>query len=240
MDLAIIQSFLDRPVRFFKTNFEVDLRHHNDATGQKLEDHNDPPGQPENGTEMGGHDAPPISGRKFSFETWAIPLEDYAAAVGYQGTLIRRMIRLNIDSFRDFFQIEAVLDRTAAQRRKTILMAVEMCETLTMRLQASRIRDAEIRARVIRFQRWVPIVFHMIRTRKLRPVRWNKGIDLDSKYLPLLSIPSGRAHSERIGELAQAEGKSRQTIYRHLKAVRGTNIITGRGVPRKTRIRKAA
>lgn len=212
MDLAIIQTFLNRPVRFFKANFEVDLHPHDGDTASP----------------------------KFPLETWAIPMPDYAEAVGYPTKRVWRMIQLNLPSFQDFFKYELIFDRANAQRRNTILMAVEMCETLTMRLQASRIKDPEIRARVIRFQRWVPIVFHMIRTRRLRPIQWNKGIDLDSSYLPLLSVPSGKSHKERVVELANAEGKSPMTIYRRLKAVRGTNIITRRGVPRKTRARKAA
>ncbi len=80
--LPIIQTFFNKPVRFFKASFEVEMhRHHDGASGQKS-------------TEMRHHNDAP-STQIFILQTWAVPLPDYADAIGYPHRVIRRMIRLN-------------------------------------------------------------------------------------------------------------------------------------------------
>jgi DNA-binding transcriptional ArsR family regulator len=182
----------------------------------------------------GGYYTPP------SFDTWAIPFPDFCEAIRQEEKEVRRKIKLDDEVFSGLYRTEAIIDRKGIQRRATILMAYEMCLLIIAKLQTSRIKDPSLRANIIRFQQWIMGIFYMIRTRRLRPARWAKLIDVDQKYLPLLSIPSGRDHKKQVIELAQAENKSLQTIYRHLKSIRRSNIITRKGQPRRTRIYKKA
>ena len=256
--LPIIQNFFGRPVRFFRAEFWVELDHHHDSPGMR--GHNDPPsgvpgkelnchnGSP--GQKLEDHDDPPGQGlhchndntglNKILIKTWAIPLPDYANAVGYEETLIRRIIRLNPDSFRDFYRTEFIPDRVTGQRRKTILMAIEMCDALTMRLQASRIKDPETRQRVINFQRWIIIAFHLLRTGRVRPVRWCLDREIPPEYIEALGMPSGRERRKLIQEIAKREGKSEQQIYRRLQNLSGSNTITRSGKPKRSPSHKGA
>jgi hypothetical protein len=210
--LPIIQTFFNKPVRFFKTDFWPELCHR-----------------------YGDKDT-----RKYLLETWAIPLIDFAEAVDYPRQKIHEIINRNIESFQDYFKTESIVDRGGTKKRATLLLALEMCDALTMRLQASRIQDPVARERVIHFQRWVPIAFHIIRTGKLRGVRWNIGQDIPKEMLQILSLPPGRETHEAVKEMAEKENKSEQQIYRRLQQTRGSNAITRKGIPKKERFTKGA
>jgi hypothetical protein len=203
--LPIIQTFFGKPVRFFEADFEI---------------------------EMGGRNGPPSS-NKIILKTWATPFPDYCRAVGYQEREITKIINRNPDLFDGFFRLE-VLPDSLGRLQKTILMAQAMCDMITARLQASRIKDPATREMVIDFQRWVIFAFEAIRTGKLRPVRWHKGMDVRPEYMRILSLPCGAATMDAVKALAAVEKKSIQRIYRRLKDVRGTNAITARGIPRKS------
>jgi hypothetical protein len=169
-----------------------------------------------------------------ALQTWAIPLADLASSVNYPQRLIRKIILRNLKFFIHSYKIDFARD-SYGRYESMILIPGEMMSALTVGIQGSSTKNPKIRERARHFQRWALIVLHMIRTRKLIPVRWIRSTDVDSKYIALLSIPSGRDHKKRVAELAREEGKSLMTIYRRLKWIRGSNIITARGTPRKTR-----
>jgi hypothetical protein len=170
-----------------------------------------------------------------SLQTWAIPLADIALAVNYPENLIRGMIQSNLKFFLEFWKVDFLTDNHG-RHQNIILIAIEMLSALTVKIQAPGTNNRGIRKRARQFQRWMAIVLNMIRIGKLKPMRIPRSIDFRSKYVPLLSIPSGREHKNRVCELARGEGRSNATIYRHLKFIRGSNIITSKGVPRRRRI----
>ena len=174
-----------------------------------------------------------LSGRKF-LQAWVIPLADIALAVNYPPSLIRRMIQLNLKFFVDFYKVDFVTDNHG-RHQSIIFIPIEMLSAFIMEMQASRTKNPKTRERARHFQRWAMIVLHMIRTRKLMPVRWIRSVDINSKYIPLLFVPSGREHQKRVVQLAKEENKSIQTIYRHLVFLRGSNIITSKGIPKRSR-----
>lgn len=217
----IIQNFFGKPVRFFKADFRVEMNHRNG-------------GAPiENMTEMGSRNGTPCA-MKFTLETWAIPLPDYCRAIGYPEPKIRDMLKRNKEAFEDFYKAELVHD-SLGRLQSTILMAVEICDMITARLQASRIKDPATRSAVIRFQRWVIMMFGLIRRGKLRPARWPKERDVPANYLALCSLPSGRDLKEAVLALAKQEERHPATIYRRLQKFTGENTTTRKGVPRRTR-----
>lgn len=217
----VIQTFFGKPVRFFKADFWVEEHCRNDNTS--IENTRE---------ERCRYDTSPQI--NFTLETWAITLPDYAQAIGYGEEHIRRIIQRSADSFHGFYRHETIYD-AQAHRQRTIIMAVEMCDMITARLQASRIKDPETRAAVIRFQRWVIMMFGLIRRGKLRPARWPKDYRAPSTYLTLCSLPSGRDLKEAVAALAKQEKRSETTIYRRLQTMTGENVTTRKGVPRKTR-----
>lgn len=202
--LPIIQTFFDKPVRFFKTSFELEIR---------------------------GHDAPQSS-RKVIIETWAIPFPDYCRAIEKPEKDIRRMINLNDEVFRPFYCTEQIMD-AVGRVRTTILMAQEMCDMLTARLETSRIKDPAMKAMVINFQKNLMYAFHMLRTGRLRAAHWNHGAEVPPKYMRALSLTSGRDLRDTVMELALADGISTTSMYRRLQTVRGSNAITSKGTPKK-------
>lgn len=212
--LPVIKPFFGKPVRFFKTSFEVEIE-----------------------AELMGRNTPSAS-EKITIETWAIPFPDYCAAIDRPEKDIRRMIRISDEVFSPFYRIENILDRNSVQKRGTILMAQEMVNGLTLKLSTSRISDPEARARVVNFQRWVMIRLGLIRSGRVRPVRWNIGEDVPPEYIEALGLPSGKEASEAVGAIAEKEGKSRATIYRRLQTIRGTSAVTAKGRPRRTRADK--
>jgi hypothetical protein len=217
----VIQTFFGKPVRFFKADFWVEENHHYD--GAPLQNTTE---------ERGRNDPSPIV--NFLLETWAVPFPDFCRAIGYEERAIRLMISRNADAFHGFYRHETIYD-AQAHRQRTIIMAVEMCDMITARLQASRIKDPETRAAVIRFQRWVIMMFGLIRRGKLRPARWPKDYNAPSAYLTLCSMPSGRDLTAAVAALAQKENRSETTIYRRLQKMTGENVTTRKGIPRKTR-----
>lgn len=216
--LPIIQSFLDRPVRFFKARFEIEMRCHNDT--QSSSDLYPRYG----GTGM----------QQTILQTWAIPLPDYSRAIGYPDKKIFEMIKRNKDVFDGFYRTELILDRSGGQRRNTILMAVEMCDGLNMKLHTTRIKDPGVREFVVRFQRWVLLAFHALRTGKLRPSYWRPKGDVLDEYERVLLLPMGRETSRAVKALAEKDGRSLQQEYRRLQKIRGSNALTSKGKPRKS------
>lgn len=202
----VIQNFFGKPVRFFKADFEVEMGCRYDTPSMQI----------------------------FQLESVAVPLPDYANAIGYGEEHIRKIIQRSQDVFEGFYRTERITD-ALGRLQPTVLMAVEMCDMLTAKLHTSRIKDPETRAAVIRFQRWVIMMFGLIRRGKLRPARWPKGRDIPSDYLALCSIPTGRDLAAAVADLARQENRSETTIYRRLQKMTGENVTTRKGVPRKTR-----
>lgn len=208
----VIQSFFGKPVRFFKTEFVVELRGH--------------------------HDPPALS--NFHIETWAVPFPDFCRAIGYDERAVKRLIERSDEVFKPFYRTEIIFDMQAVQRRATILMSYEMCQLLVAKLETARIKDEATRCLVIDFQRWAIIAFHLLRTGKLRGVRWNLGKDVPAEVLAILSIPSGREHKQAAREYADKESISLTHAYWRLKSIRGSNIITAKGKPKSTRSDKGS
>jgi hypothetical protein len=167
-------------------------------------------------------------------QTWAIALQDLALATGYPEKLIRRMILLNDEFFLDFCKVDFIMGNEG-DPRSTMFIAVEMIAALTMKIQTWETKDPKIRKRVRAFQRWVVIILDSIRRHKLHALRWIRSTDINSRYIPLLCVPSGREHKRQVINLARMERKSLATIYRHLGLLRGSNILTAKGVPRGSR-----
>lgn len=167
-------------------------------------------------------------------ETYAVPFPDFCRAVSYREDKIRALINRSNEVFKPFYKIELIPD-ALGRLQKTIVMAQEMCDMLMIKIEPSRIKDVEKRTMIIDFQKWVMYAFHLIRTGRLRPARWNPGENFSSDYLGLLSLPPGRETKKAVLELVEKESKSYQTIYRRLQKVRGSNAITGKGLPKKTR-----
>lgn len=210
--LPIIQNFFGRPVRFFRAEFMPELDCHNGSPGLN----------------------------KYLLKTWAIPLPDYAEAIGYGDESILKIIQRNKEVFEGFYTYESIPDRTTGQRRRTLLMAIEMCDGLNMKLHTSRIKDPSVREMVIRFQRWVLFAFHLLRTGKVRPVRWCLDREIPPEYLEALGMPSGRQRRKLIKEIAGREGKSEQQIYRRLQKLSGANTVTRKGRPKRSPSHKGA
>jgi len=203
--LPIIQTFFDKPVRFFEAEFTPEMHSYNG-------------------------NASPI---KKLLETWAIPLPDYARAIGYPIPKIFEMIKRNIGVFEGFYRTEPIPD-SLGRMQQTIIMAVEMCDGLNMKLHTTRLKDPNVREMVTRFQRWVLFAFHLIRTGKLRGVRWNIGKEIPSEILRILSLPSGRETSNAVKEFSEKEGISKAQGYHRLQQVRGSNSLTVKGIPKRS------
>lgn len=206
--LPIIQTFFDKPVRFFKAEIAVS---------------------------WGGYDNPPSI-----MQTWGIPFPDFCEAIGHDEKNLKRKIKLDDAVYKELYWTETIWDRTNSQRRRTALMAYEMCQMIIAKLETSRIKDPAIREMITRFQRWVIFAFHLIRTGKLRGVRWNMGKDIPSEFLRILSLPSGSETHKAVLEQAQKEGKCEQRVYKKLQQVRGSNSITSKGIPKKSPSTKGA
>lgn len=177
----------------------------------------------------GGYDTP------LRLETWMIPFPDFCSALGQEEKEVRRKIRLDDEVYKGLYSTELILDRTNSQRRHTLLMAYEMCQLIVAKLETSRIKDPVKQAMVIAFQQRLMIAFHLLRTGKIRPVRWDIGKDIPAEYLDILSLPMGREHRKTVQELAEREGKSLQHTYRRLQSLRGGNAITKKGTPKRRR-----
>lgn len=210
--LPVIQNFFGKPVRFFKTEFTPDLYPRYGDTGSQ----------------------------KTLLKTWAIPLPDYCDAIGYPVKKIFDMIQRNRDVFDGFYRHELILDRFGGQQRRTILVAIEMCDGLNMKLHTTRIKDPAVRESVTRFQRFMIYAFHLLRTGRLRGVRWNLSKDVPAEVLAILSLPSGREHKQSVLEYAKQEGICLGNAYRRLKSIRGSNIITKKGKPKENRSNKGS
>lgn len=239
--LPVVQTFFGKPVRFFKAEFQVEMNHHNGGSFI------------ENPTEMGSRNGTPsvknitethprngdASIGFFTLETWAISLPDYCRAIGYPVKKIFDLIQRSKEVFDGFYRQEIIPD-TLGRRQKSILIAVEMCDMLTAKLHTSRIKDPKTRAAVIQFQRWVILMFGLIRRGRLRPVRWIQGKEAPPEYLAVLSLPSGRETRKAVLILAEKNNITEQQVYRRIQKLTGTNIITVKGKPRRTRSDKGS
>lgn len=203
--LPVIQNFFGKPVRFFKAEFKMEIR---------------------------GHHAPQ-SPEKITIETWGVPFPDFCRSIEKSEKDIRRMINLSDDVFRPFYRIEHIPDALGRQRT-TILMAYEMCMLLAARLNTSKIKDADLKEKIVQFQQWIMIVFHMIRRGKLRPVRMYRGAESPPDYLSILSLPSGRETRKAVIELARKESVTEQQIYRRFQKLTGENMRTRKGNPKQS------
>lgn len=220
--LPIVQAFFGKPVRFFKAEFFITMgcRYDTPSPSQRVAMHcrNDN-----------------ASGSVSVLETWAVPLPDYARAIGYAVDGVWRIIKRNREVFEGFYRTEAVVD-TLGRLQPTVVMALEMCDGLNMKLHAARIKDPRVRAWVVAFQRWVILTFGLIRTGRLRPARWARNENTPTEYLNILSLPPGSATRSAVAALAATEGKSQQQIYRRLQVIRGGNAITRAKTHKKTRV----
>lgn len=219
--VPVIQTFFNRPVRFFKTEFEMEIGGH------------DAPQSSRKNTELRGHDDPPAL-RSFHMETWVIPFPDFCRAINYDERALKRVIERSDEVFKPFYRKERILDMGGVQHRETILMTYEMCQLLVAKLETSRIKDPETKAMVINFQRWVMFIFHLIRTHKLRPTYWKPTKAVLDEYERVLLLPMGVDAGKEVKALAEKHGKSLQQEYRRLQKVRGSNAITSKGKPKKS------
>ncbi|MGO8988756.1 MAG: hypothetical protein ACLQGU_04315 [bacterium] len=172
---------------------------------------------------------------KKSLDLWAIPVADLASSTNYPQKFIRAMVLRNLKFFLNFHKIDFAADNRGGHE-SMLLIPVEMLSALTLGIQASSTKNPRVRDRARSFQAWVMVILSMIGTRKLRPLRWIRATRIDSNHLiPLLCLPSGKNHKKQVLKVAKEEGKTAGTIYRHLKFLRGCNMITSKGVPRRSR-----
>lgn len=219
--LPVVQNFFGKPVRFFKAEFQVETHHRYGGTSI------------ENQTET--HSCyTNASYANFTLETWAIPLPDYSQAIGYPTAQIFDLIKRNKETFAGFYRQETIPD-ALGRRQNTILMAVEMCDMITAKLHTSRIKNPETRAAVIQFQRWVILMFGLIRRGRLRPIRWIQSKEAPPEYFAVLSLPSGRETRRAVLALAKKDNITEQQVYRRIQKFTGTNMITAKGMPRRHR-----
>jgi len=236
--MPIIQNFFGTPVRFFKTEFDMEMTPHYEGSSPKLVlemgSRKMTPSTSKKDVAMGCRYNTP-SGAKISIQTWAIPLPDFCKALNQNPFNITRMIKGNSDVFEGLYRTEKIAD-ALGRMQPTFLMALEMCQMLVAKLHTSRLKDPQIKALVVGFQRYLTFTFYLINTRQLRPARWPKnGEAIDPRYLHSLSIPSGCEHKVLIQAIAKEEDFSENTSYRRAHKVRGSNIITAKGKPRRTR-----
>lgn len=203
----VVQNFLGKPVRFYKTVFEL---------------------------EMGSCNVTPSS-RKFKLETIAVPLPDYCSAIGILEHGLRQMIQLSEEVFKGLYRTEIIPD-ALGRNQPTIIMAQEMVDGLTFKIHTSRIKDPETRNQVIDFQRFIMLTIGLIRRGKLLSTHdLATSFSCPPDYQNLLTLPSGRDLKRAVGMVADKEGLSAETVYRKLRRIRGSNVINARGVPRKQR-----
>lgn len=215
----IVQNFLGKPIRFYKTKFRLEIRGHNATQSE---------------AEMRCCNVT-SSTHSFTLETLAIPFPDFCSALGYAEEAVRRIIDNSRDVFDGFYRHEIITD-ALGRNQKTIILSQEMVDGLVFKLSTSRIKDPLIRSRVIEFQRWVVITIGLIRRGKLKMTHdLATSFSCPPDYQNLLMLPSGRDLKRAVGMVADKEGVSAETVYRKLRRLRGSNVINARGVPRKQR-----
>jgi len=223
----VVQNFLGKPVRFYKTSFELEMGPCNVTPS--------PLNTPQPRTEMRGRYAP-SSSRIFHIETYAIPFPDFCQAVGYDERAVTKLIRSSRDVFEGLHRVEKIPD-SLGRMQSTIMLSQEMADGLVFKISTSRIKDLKTRNQVIAFQRFIMLTIGLIRRGKLKATHnLETSFSCPPDYQNLLSLPSGSDLARAVGMVADKEGTSPVTVYRKLRRLRGSNVINARGVPRKQRI----
>lgn len=204
----IIQSFLDKPVRFYKVTLPL---------GNTL----------------------PSTCRPFHADTYAIPLEDFCNAVCCGQDEILKLIKLPEHPSSELYLLDQ-LSGKGGKQVQSVILSKELLYGLTFSLWEME-SEPDIKARIVSFQRWIMMVVGQIRTGKLHfsRNRFAEFNDAPQEYLDLLQMRSCRELSQQVKWLAEKEGVRYESIYRRLRAMRGSNVITENGLPRKTRRAKS-
>jgi hypothetical protein len=203
----VIQCFRGKPVRFFRATFETEINPQSES----------------------------VSRQKLKIQTYAVPLIDLCNATGCDKALVMRHFEALKETYHGLFTNETLPD-TTGKSQPSILMAYEMVIGVASSLITSRINDLS-RARVIDFQRWVLQIISLIRRRKLQFFTnpYNVFKNAPAVYIEMLQMVSGAHLSRKVTIQAETEGITREQIYRRLHQMRGGNVITTKGVPRKMR-----
>lgn len=222
----VVQNFLGKPVRFYKTTFGVEMTPRN--TGSSMRE------AYSKQTEMRGRNAP-SSRNIFTVETYAIPFPDFCQAIGYDERSVTKLIRSSRDVFEGLHRVEKIPD-SLGRIQSTIMLSQEMADGLVFKISTSRIKDEATRNQVIDFQRFIMLTIGLIRRGKLKMTHdLATSFSCPPDYQNLLTLPSGRDLKRAVGVVADREGISAETVYRKLRRLRGSNVINSRGIPRKQR-----
>lgn len=173
---------------------------------------------------------------KFKFETWAIPLQDFCSALSIEKTSVKVVIKRNHAAYLGLHTLMPVPDGDGSRRRTTVIVP-EMATAIAARLAAGGQLDDEAVTRIADFQRWLIYIGGLIRQGKLQAVSQNtmRVLAVPDGYRDLVCMRSGRELARRVTALADAEGLSKEHVYRLLRRLRGGNVITKSGVSRKKR-----
>ena len=128
----VVQNFLGKPVRFYKTSFELEMGPCNVTPS--------PLNTPQPRTEMRGRYAP-SSSRIFHIET-------------YDERAVTKLIRSSRDVFEGLHRVEKIPD-SLGRMQSTIMLSQEMADGLVFKISTSRIKDLKTRNQVIAFQRFI-------------------------------------------------------------------------------------
>jgi hypothetical protein len=203
----VIQCFRGKPVRFFRATFETDV---NSRSGY-------------------------VSQQKFQLQTYALPLIDFCNACGCDKAHMMKHFEALKETFQGLFITESLSD-TTGKLQPGIIMAHEMVIGLASSLCASPI-ESLTRARLIDFQRWMLRVVSLIRKGNLNFTNhpFNIFKNAPPKWVELLSLRSGHMLAAQVKAIAREEGISAEHAYRRLNQMRGGNVLTAKGIPRKKR-----
>lgn len=223
MDCRMIdQGFDGNRVRFIRSVFEIELESR-------------PLDPIRRSTATGRLSLPP----KLKFETWAIPLQDFYSALLIDKGCVMTVVKRNHATFRGLHTRMMVSDNEGF-RSQTMVIMPEMATMIAAKLSAGGLLDDEAMIRTANFQRWMIYICGLIRQGKLKAVSQNtlRVLAVPEGYRDLVCMRSGRELARCVTALAAGEGLSKEHIYRLLRRIRGGNVITTKGMPRKTRHQK--
>lgn len=204
----VVQNFFGKPVRIFKATFKVDPHTRNFS-------------QPH---------------QKFTIETYGMPLPDFCSAVSYDQSHVMSLVYSYREAFQGLYCIESIPDKSG-RLQPTVIMALEMVECLFFQLYTQDVSTHLPRTKMIRFWRQLLLTISLIRSRKLMfthdPFTAFKAAS--PEYRDLLLMRSSREFALLVKARAETEGVTKETVYRRLRRMRGSNVINGKGLPRKVR-----
>jgi len=203
----IIQSFQGKPVRFYKATFKVGVKTRPTS----------------------------ISHQNFYLETYAIPLPDFCNAIGCDKTFVTKLIGTSKEVAQGLYRGEQFADKEGLLQ-SSVLIALELANGLAFNISTLHIKPLS-KIRIADFQKWVLFIVSQIRKGKFQFTKnpYNEFKNAPLEYIEMLQMKSGALLSQRVTVQAEMEGISREHVYRRLRQMRGGNVITKKGVPRKMR-----